>query len=757
MKKSSAILGLLAISILLISIFSSVSLVSASWFDNVLGKITGKITDNETGEEEEIEETETEPETEPCRAISGWRIEDNRCIEDSGCDYDDSKYKYYGKDECESLLEIPPETHVLECYDSDGGKNYYKRGSWSACDSEGGCNYPVVCDYCVDENTLNECYCEGTQSMGETYVCPSGCKDGVCISEECPTIIGWRIKDNLCVSDSGCEYDSSRYNYHTSEEECRNQLKETPVYSVCEELDNIYQKEDCYIRIAERTRDPSLCEKITDVSRQQKCYVLAQEEPPETEPREETKCAAEIKLIFNQDVYYLGDDFKVIIEVLDSNGNPIPYHHFYSQTYTYEPEGMWHTVSLDKTDERGYFVFEGTIEEGKMTYGKTKHKIYIEAHDNCPYVETTALVEVRRKETDLVKCAMGNCIPIEEIEPVEVPINKVFYSCTGCEVEEKCYPIGYRKEGEYCCIDNKFILQKEKGECDNNFECKSNVCINGECMTEGFIEKVIEFLKKIIGIEPKPSVEKGCSKLLVERDIGDNEYEESGYGENKNEQVPVYSENGENIETIKCCVAHYSTGATMVCSFENKEDAKNSIKWILARGEAGAYSIEEYKGEKTFIDINHGGILAWTSKAYLIASGGDSDTGRFVEEIVDVYIKKYPSDFDLTQTDIPYVEVEAVSETVSTQTELVFCTSEGEKKADGCERSGGDAQMEKDYEKGCWRYTYCITAEEKCGNLVDSEIRDECYRNSALESGSTKFCEKITGSQMKEKCYALLE
>ncbi len=745
MKKGSVIFSLLVISILLIS---SVGFVSASWFSDVFGKITGKTVENVT--EEDVPDGEEEKEVKPeCPSISGWRVENNECTEDSGCDYDDSKYKYYSKEECESQLE----PFVMECYDSDGGKNYYKTGSQSICDSYGGCNYPVPCDYCLDDKTLNECYCEGPEIRSEKYVCPEGCEDGACISKECPTIMGWRIENNYCVSDSGCDYDDSKYNYYNAEEECRKQLKETPVSSVCEEIDEVNERDDCYVRIAERTRDSSLCEKITEDSRKQKCYILAQREPPEPEIRPvPTICAVEIKLTFNKDVYYVGDDFKVIIEILDSNGNPIPYHHFYSQTYTYEPEGMWHSASLDKTDERGYFVFKGTIEEGQNSIGKTKHKIYIEAHDNCPYVETTALVEVKRKETETIQCAMGECVPIEEVEkePIDIPTEKVFYSCTGCEVEDKCYPIGYRKEGEYCCIDNKFILQIE-GECDNNFECKSNLCISGECMTEGFLEKVMEFLKKMIGIEPKPPVLKECSKLLIERNIGDNEYEKSGYGENEHTQVPVYSEDGENIGTIRCCMVDYSTGATIVCPFDSKEEVKNSLKWILARGDTGTYIFGEYKGEKV-IDINDGEILAWTNNAYLIASGGKQGTEdkSFIEGIVDVYFKKYASDLDLTQDDIPYVPRPEPPKY------LAFCTPEDEEKIDECEKSGGDAQIDKHSDKECGVYTYCITAEEKC-EAANSYERDDCYMSVAKEAEDSSFCEKITDPHQKEKCYILVE
>ena len=47
----------------------------------------------------------SEPEPRPCPTVIGWRIENGRCISDSGCDYDSSKYTYYGEEECISQLE----------------------------------------------------------------------------------------------------------------------------------------------------------------------------------------------------------------------------------------------------------------------------------------------------------------------------------------------------------------------------------------------------------------------------------------------------------------------------------------------------------------------------------------------------------------------------------------------------------------------------------------------------------------------------
>ena len=53
------------------------------------------------------------------------------------------------------------------------------------------------------------------------------------------------------------------------------------------------------------------------------------------------------------------------------------------------------------------------------------------------------------------------------------------YFCLGCSLDYKCYPLGYRKSGEYCSDSLEFIRQlPEDLTCENNFECKSNLCLS---------------------------------------------------------------------------------------------------------------------------------------------------------------------------------------------------------------------------------------------------------------------------------------
>ncbi len=81
-----------------------------------------------------------------------------------------------------------------ECIDSDGGKEYYVKGSTNS-------NNLIANDGCEDDGvTLKEAYCkEGADSAFTSYVCPHGCSNGVCIAGD--------FGDKPCTdSDGGKEY-----------------------------------------------------------------------------------------------------------------------------------------------------------------------------------------------------------------------------------------------------------------------------------------------------------------------------------------------------------------------------------------------------------------------------------------------------------------------------------------------------------------------------------------------------------------------
>jgi|APSaa5957512622_1039677.scaffolds.fasta_scaffold00921_12 hypothetical protein len=70
-------------------------------------------------------------------------------------------------------------------------------------------------------------------------------------------------------------------------------------------------------------------------------------------------------------------------------------------------------------------------------------------------------------------------------------------NCNGCLSDEICYPLGHRVNGKFCANNLNLTNQtEENSKCENNFECKSNVCVSGECISEGLIKKILSWFRK---------------------------------------------------------------------------------------------------------------------------------------------------------------------------------------------------------------------------------------------------------------------
>ena len=96
---------------------------------------------------------------------------------------------------------------------------------------------------------------------------------------------------------------------------------------------------------------------------------------------------------------------------------------------------------------------------------------------------------------------MEEIIPDDGTGPIDFPVeNQTEFFCNGCLLEEICYPLGYRKSGQFCSDSFEFIDQSKAGSvCENNFECGSNVCVSGECVSQSLIQKIIDFFRRLFG------------------------------------------------------------------------------------------------------------------------------------------------------------------------------------------------------------------------------------------------------------------
>ena len=78
----------------------------------------------------------------------------------------------------------------------------------------------------------------------------------------------------------------------------------------------------------------------------------------------------------------------------------------------------------------------------------------------------------------------------------------LYTSCSGCLLDDKCYAFGYRKSGKYCSDESNFVSYKDKKEsCSNNFECKSNVCVNDECVSGNLMRRILNWFRRVFGRE----------------------------------------------------------------------------------------------------------------------------------------------------------------------------------------------------------------------------------------------------------------
>ena len=661
MKKKGAILGLLLISVLLISVISSVSFVSANLFNGVWNKITGKVV-----EDNETDGIETAPiEEEICG--------DGICQEGEKCD----------KDCCEAFC-------TLECPDG-------------AVQGSCGCECivlelePPVEKEDDDDDDEKQC----NEGEIKYYVCEDGTK-----IPECKCEGGWVCKISV--------------------------------------------EDDC----------------------------------PDVGPGPEI-CAAKIKVTFNKGSYQIGEDVKIIIEVFDSQGNHLPDYAFYGQMY----DDRWHTPDLQKTDNKGYFIHTGKAEKPAGGVTKVRFKVYTKETGSCGSVEDIIEVKFQPKG-----CGIGECEPEPECKdkvrmcggdcppcPEDDEDKEIFYPCSGCELEEKCYPYGYRKSGSYCSAENDAFVNQfgDDEKCENNFECETNLCINGNCVSSKLWDKFLGWFKKLFGGDEES---KDCSKFLIEKDIEDYEYVKSEYGPSKESQVPLFTDEGEQIGTIKCCVALYDkdekVGIGLVCPYENREYVENLVKQLTTLNKN--FVLKEYKGQKVYQDRVS---MVWAHENYVIAVGTGPDSGApFPEPIADAYFKKYKNDLEEIEIgDLPprppnsvelcgeiednieragcYIDV-AISKSDFEICENIVYDSEHKNKCyvNVAEHTGDANICDNVVDNSLREKCYFWVAEQKgdvgvCEEMEDSSLQAECYVGVAEKTGDASYCDKITDSHIGDKCY----
>ena len=73
--------------------------------------------------------------------------------------------------------------------------------------------------------------------------------------------------------------------------------------------------------------------------------------------------------------------------------------------------------------------------------------------------------------------------------------------CNECLLGKWCYSIDDRSRGKYCLENTTWTPQKAfNGTCTENFECRSNSCIEGICTQTNIINLIVEWFKELFKI-----------------------------------------------------------------------------------------------------------------------------------------------------------------------------------------------------------------------------------------------------------------
>ena len=74
-------------------------------------------------------------------------------------------------------------------------------------------------------------------------------------------------------------------------------------------------------------------------------------------------------------------------------------------------------------------------------------------------------------------------------------------SClTGCNLNGSCVSFGYRINNTYCGLNKSFVPQKQANEiCENDFECSTNLCIDGNCVSGNVWQKFLKWIGRLFG------------------------------------------------------------------------------------------------------------------------------------------------------------------------------------------------------------------------------------------------------------------
>jgi len=265
--------------------------------------------------------------------------------------------------------------------------------------------------------------------------------------------------------------------------------------------------------------------------------------------------------------------------------------------------GGYASTTIDATDENAEFkcISKPEVSEEQIN-GKGFKYAYWQCYDGIEFKsaknsELCKPSEIWKTEAensckqhcneDKSKCGINSfsisedCYPDTEIEEViftrpqttnesAAKTEEILICKDACPSDNKCYPFGYRKSGKFCSDDSSFKEQlKSEESCENNFECKSNLCIDSKCISSGLIQKVLNWLNKLVGPSNKEEVNEETIQIL---DCGtSSECMENAFKVCKPAKIAQggYVSEIVGLEDKKCVLKIAAGNESMTCKIEN--------------------------------------------------------------------------------------------------------------------------------------------------------------------------------------------
>lgn len=355
------------------------------------------------------------------------------------------------------------------CVDSDGGKDVYVAGITKGKLSENNNEITELFDYCMSNSILVEAYCEEDEAKSTNIDCPEGYL--------CENINKGEGKNGRCVAREQRE-EQVKCVFKNSKEEQRCDVAAAYTEIGCEGIETCIAEVKGYKG-----------EKLTWKS---SCGGYAY-----------TKIDGE-----NEYAEFDCTSGEVDIDEIEKNG----FKNAYFQCYDGEESSSTGREACKSAEFWQKFAEQfceshckkkGEVEKCGVNTFSIGDECYLGEGLCLERESVEGCCERWSQENNIIKPACvgewdieenkcsWSCKEEEEFEPALVCKN-------SCPLNEKCYPFGYRKAGEYCSDEGKFVEQGEEN-CDNNFECKSNVCVDGKCVSSSFIQKIIEWFKRLFG------------------------------------------------------------------------------------------------------------------------------------------------------------------------------------------------------------------------------------------------------------------